>query len=1478
MRVPVFVSRLRSSRPTGPSIKRSPVSIPRIAFLLLLALVGGSLPHEARASYVDETITGTVISGTDVSGVFISAGGNLAGYSYTLKITMDDTLGVQSSLACSGGSPTYYTDIYWNSSSSPGVRAVLTINGKSFAWGSYANISTTADAYRYAPTICYSSSTTEFKMTESYDGSSGCGHFYGTSSVGGLSSASTGHSFSSNPSWETAFTSTNLSSSNSIPFSISVTFDTQAWQSAAGTLGTGTGSTIAVSGPYTPSSSLPPAALTYISKNLGNQCLLCGNPLNAGTGNKFQAETDYMGAPSTHLSLTRTYNSYDGTSGPFGVGWHATFFSSISASGSTATVTQEDGRQLVFTQSGSNWVPDADVTSVLTAVMSGGTQIGWKLVLPDDSAENFNMSGQLTSVTTRAGLVTSLTYTSGKLTTVTGPFSQTLTFTYNTAGRIATMTDANSKVYTYAYDKKNNLAAIIYPDTNARGYVYQDPNYPNLLTAILDELGKGYASYTYDSTGRALTSQHAGGADLLTLTYNSGGTVTATDALSNAHTYTLTTGFNLVKPSSLSGTPYPPAGGQTFTYDSNGFVASRTDFDSNVTNYTHDVRGNETQRVEAYGTSLARTISTTWSSTFHLPTQITEPSRTTNFTYDTSGNMLTRSVTDGTHTRTWTYTYNASGQVLTAQDPDSNTTTYTYNTDGTMATAKNALSQTTSFTSYDGNKRLLSKTDPNGLVTSFTYDYKGRMLTRVAGSLTTTYTYDAAGNLTKVTQPDSSYLSYTYDTAHRLTQITDKSGNYIASTLDAMGNRTAVKVYDPSNNLKRTRTYTYDSVNRRASETGATTGETTSYTYDNQSNLLTVTDPLSHVNTYTYDALNRRATAKDPANNTVDFTYDSEDNLTSLDDPRDLTTTYAYNGIGDQTSVASPDTGTTSKTFDAFGNVLTSTDARSDVSTWTYDALNRVATSAYTGGGSATYTYDGGTYGKGHLTGLSDGTGTTSWTYDQLGRVTQKQQVTGTITLTVSYAYDSNGRLSTITYPSTKVATYYYDSNGQVTEITFNGTIAYNVAWMPFGPAKSWTEYSGAALTYGFDQDYRINSIAQGSVNTQTLTWDNANRLTGLTETGLSAKSYSYDSLDRLTGITIGTASPTAYAYDANGNRSSVTDPSSNVTTYNYPSTNNKLSSLSGHVAQSFTYDSNGNMTGDGTNTWTYDQRGRMASNTVSGTTVNYSVDDIGLRVKKAAGTNSYYAYDEGGHELGEYDGSGNPVRETVYLGDIPVGLLGTSGSTTTTYNVAPDWINAPHIVIDGYNHLIWSWDHLAFGDNAPNQNPGGIGTFVYNWRFPGQTYDGESGLFYNMARDYSSTLGRYAESDPFGLAGGDYSIYGYAGVTPLAKVDPHGLQDTVVPDGIPWNLPDTPSSPDITVPDTGAPPTEITPQITIPDDLPETCPPNSSDECKQLNQNVQSAKARVGQLGKCRPGMSPWQLRQRYSAWLAACGKGGFF
>ncbi len=72
----------------------------------------------------------------------------------------------------------------------------------------------------------------------------------------------------------------------------------------------------------------------------------------------------------------------------------------------------------------------------------------------------------------------------------------------------------------------------------------------------------------------------------------------------------------------------------------------RKDFNNIEVRYTQDTTRNlETDRTEAYGTAKARTISKTWHPTFRLPATITEPNRTTTFTHESNGNVLSRTVT-----------------------------------------------------------------------------------------------------------------------------------------------------------------------------------------------------------------------------------------------------------------------------------------------------------------------------------------------------------------------------------------------------------------------------------------------------------------------------------------------------------------------------------------------------------------------------------------------------------------------------------------------------------------------------------------------------------------------------------------------------------------------------------------------------------------------------------------------------------------
>src|SRR5713226_2755804 len=188
----------------------------------------------------------------------------------------------------------------------------------------------------------------------------------------------------------------------------------------------------------------------------------------------------------------------------------------------------------------------------------------------------------------------------------------------------------------------------------------------------------------------------------------------------------------------------------------------------------HDVRLSydltrnlQTSRTEAYGTSLARTIATTWNATYRLPATITEPSGVsgvnlvTTFTYDTAGNLTKKNLTAGSVSREWNYTYNARGQVLTVDGPrtdvtDVTTIAYYSDTDtcvgcrGQVYTVTNAAGHITTFNSYDADGRPTQITDPNGVATTLTYKTRGWLASRSVGGETTSFDYDAVGNLSKV--------------------------------------------------------------------------------------------------------------------------------------------------------------------------------------------------------------------------------------------------------------------------------------------------------------------------------------------------------------------------------------------------------------------------------------------------------------------------------------------------------------------------------------------------------------------------------------------------------------------------------------------------------------------------------------------------------------------------------------------------------
>ena len=122
---------------------------------------------------------------------------------------------------------------------------------------------------------------------------------------------------------------------------------------------------------------------------------------------------------------------------------------------------------------------------------------------------------------------------------------------------------------------------------------------------------------------------------------------------------------------------------------------------------------------------------------------------------------------------------------------------------------------------------------------------------------------------------------------------------------------------------------------------------------------------------------------------------------------------------------------------------------------------------------------------------LTDATGNTTYKFDIQGRLMQKTRTTGTVIKTVSYGYDSVGRMSSMTYPSGKILTYGFDLQGRIASMAVNGVnLVSGITYQPFGAAKSCTWSGGPVQTRAFDLDGRQTSSPYTATGTVNLTYD----------------------------------------------------------------------------------------------------------------------------------------------------------------------------------------------------------------------------------------------------------------------------------------------------------------------------------------------------------------------------------------------------
>ncbi|MFJ4468057.1 LamG-like jellyroll fold domain-containing protein [Streptomyces sp. NPDC089424] len=880
--------------------------------------------------------------------------------------------------------------------------------------------------------------------------------------------------------------------------------------------------------------------------------------------------------------------------------------------------------------------------------------------------------------------------------TVTDPGRHTTSYAYDALGRVTSMTDAEGRTVTYGYTPGGRHAATVLKDWTG------DPSGEvRDLTLV---------SQAYDPAGRLATSTDAMGATTAYTYYDDGLTATVTargitradgsrhDIVLEADTYD--GAGNLVRQVTGGGrttvTHAVDALGRTTrsVLDPDGLnraVDYAYDADDRVTGRTQNIAGN---------TKL-----------------------TTTADYDSAGNVVRQSVTDGTGTHTATATYDDRNLPLTSVGPRGNA----------------------------------AGADPAAYTTTYRHDALGRRTAQTAPEV------DAEQN-GKPATPVRPTVRTGYNTFGDTTGTEDALGRVTRTEVDALGRATAVTLpdYTPPGAaapLTATTRTTYTPLGLPQSVTDPL-GRTTRYAYDQFGQLVTRTDPVADpaaalaaaeadpdlivgpvtaadgggVTTYSWTPTGLRLSATDPTGARTEATYDElgrQLTATTVErrpTPQNLTTTYTWDDASRRTASTTPAGRTSTATHNPADEVLSVSDAVG-TTRYEYDGLGRRTAVTDATGRRTTTAYDA----LGDITSVIEfGSGTTA-----LRTTTSEYDAEGNLTATVSpqtkarttYAYDALGRVTQLTEPveegESVTTTFGHDAAGNRTRLTDgreNTTVQTYNSW---GLPESTIEPATTAHPEAADRTWTTVYDAVGQAVAETLpggverhsTYDGLGRLTRETGSGAEAatadRTFGYDLAGRLTsagsgvpltpntytyndrGQLLSAAGPggaATYAYDADGNMTQRTDPE-NTTEYGYDAAG-RLDWLWNEMTGAdiwYTWDAAGRPVmeqyanrPEGSTEWRetarrsygYDPLGRLTddlvttpdeSTVVTSTSYAYDLDDrlTGKDTAGTAGAGSHtYAYDQAGRLTSWTTGG----RTTAYAWD-KAGNRTQAGSATAAYD-----------------------------------------------------------------------------------------------------------------------------------------------------------------------------------------------------------------
>jgi|SRR3989344_856548 len=365
---------------------------------------------------------------------------------------------------------------------------------------------------------------------------------------------------------------------------------------------------------------------------------IAGNPINFATGYKIQREEDFafsqMQRSANPIEFSKFYSSVDGL-------WTHSYSAKLTFEKNSITLINHDRNQSTFEIRGELYEGKTPGAGTLTKVDNQ-----WSYRSNDGRTLEFDDSGKLLSITKEGQLLRIIN--SDQFITIIDSLGNWLRFTEDQKKQPLTMTTEKAEI-SYHYNDYKQLTSMkksFLGHSENKKYFYQDPIDSRLLTAITDERGIQSTTWSYDQYGRAISSERSG-LGKISIVYNTDGSSTVTNELGKKTHYQFDLIHGAKRIKSIKGMPSAncPDSNSTFTYGSRGYVESKIDNNGNITTYTHNERGLETSRTVASGTPASKIIITEWHPKLAVPISVTEPNRLIQYTYDTQGRQLSKTIT-----------------------------------------------------------------------------------------------------------------------------------------------------------------------------------------------------------------------------------------------------------------------------------------------------------------------------------------------------------------------------------------------------------------------------------------------------------------------------------------------------------------------------------------------------------------------------------------------------------------------------------------------------------------------------------------------------------------------------------------------------------------------------------------------------------------------------------------------------------------